>query len=137
MEIRLATSADHETIAALWEESRLPSVDLEEWDSLIASPNAMILLAEHEGALSGAVVASFDGWRAYIYHIAVVPGRRRGGVAVALMQEAEARLRALGARGILTLVNEANEPGLGLTRSLGYEVQPGELVLAKGSAVQP
>lgn len=137
MEIRPATSADHETIAALWEESRLPPVDIEEWDSLIASPNAMILLGEHEGALSGAVVASFDGWRAYIYHIAVVPGRRRTGVAVALMQEAEARLRALGARGILTLVNEANAPGLALTRSLGYEVQAGELVLAKGSTVQP
>ncbi len=137
MEIRLATSADHETIAALWEESRLPTVDIEEWDSLIASPNAMILLAEHEGALSGAVVASFDGWRAYIYHIAVVPGRRRTGVAEALMREAEARLRDLGARGILTLVNKANAPGLALTRSLGFEVQTGELVLAKGSAVQP
>lgn len=137
MEIRLATSADHETIAALWEEARLPTVDIEEWDSLIASPNAMILLAEHEGALSGAVVASFDGWRAYIYHIAVVPGRRRTGVAVALMQEAERRLRDLGARGILTLVNESNAPGLALTKSLGYEVQAGELVLAKGSAVQP
>jgi ribosomal protein S18 acetylase RimI-like enzyme len=137
MEIRLATSADHETIAALWEESRLPTVEIEEWDSLIASPNAMILLSEHEGALSGAVVASFDGWRAYIYHIAVVPGRRRTGVAEALMREAEARLRDLGARGILTLVNEANAPGLALTRSLGFEVQTGEMVLAKGSAVQP
>ncbi len=137
MQIRLATSADHETIAALWEESRLPAVDIEEWDSLIASPNAMILLAEHEEALSGAVVASFDGWRAYIYHIAVVPGRRQGGVAAALMREAEMRLRALGARGILTLVHETNAPGLALTASLGYEVQRGELVLAKGSAVQP
>lgn len=137
MDMRLATSADHETIAALWEESRLPSVDIEEWDSLIASPNAMVILAEHEGALSGAVVASFDGWRAYLYHIAVVPGRRRSGVAEALMREAEARLRALGARGILTLVNESNAPGLALTRSLGYQVRPGELVLAKGSAVQP
>lgn len=137
MQIRLAKSADHETIAALWEESRLPTVDIEEWDSLIASPNAMILLAEHEEALSGAVVASFDGWRAYIYHIAVVPGRRQGGVAAALMREAEMRLRALGARGILTLVHETNAPGLALTASLGYEVQRGELVLAKGSAVQP
>lgn len=137
MQIRLATSDDHETIAALWEESRLPAVDIEEWDSLIASPNAMILLAEHEEALSGAVVASFDGWRAYIYHIAVVPGRRQTGVAAALMQEAEVRLRDLGARGILTLVHESNGPGLALTKSLGYEVQIGELVLAKGSTVQP
>ena len=98
MQIRLATPDDHETIAALWLESRLPTVDLEEWDSLIASPNAMVLLAEDEGALSGAVVASFDGWRAYIYHIAVVPGRRQTGVATTLMREAEARLQALQAR---------------------------------------
>jgi ribosomal protein S18 acetylase RimI-like enzyme len=137
MQIRLATLDDHETIAALWEESRLPAVAIEEWDSLIVSPNAMILLAEDEGALSGAVVASFDGWRAYIYHIAVVPGRRQTGVAATLMREAERRLEELGARGIFTMVNETNEAGLRLTRSLGYEVQPGELVLAKGSAVQP
>lgn len=137
MQIRLATMDDHETIAALWQESRLPAVALEEWDSLIASPNAMILLAEAEGALAGAVVASFDGWRAYIYHIAVVPGRRQAGVATALMRDAEERLRALGARGIFTMVNETNEAGLRLTGALGYEVQTGELVLTKGSAVQP
>ena len=137
MQIRLATLQDHETIAALWEESRLPSVDLEEWDSLIASPNAMVLLAEDEGALSGAVVASFDGWRAYIYHIAVVPGRRHTGVATLLMHEAESRLQAIGARGIFTMVHETNEAGLRLTAVLGYEVQAGELVLTKGSAVQP
>jgi ribosomal protein S18 acetylase RimI-like enzyme len=137
MEIRLATLEDHETIAALWEESRLLTVDLEEWDSLIASPNAMVLLAEDEGALSGAVVASFDGWRAYIYHIATVPGRRHTGVASTLMREAEARLQALGARGIFTMVHETNGAGLALTARLGYEIQAGELVLTKGSAVQP
>jgi ribosomal protein S18 acetylase RimI-like enzyme len=137
MQIRPATLDDHETIAALWEESRLPTVALEEWDSLIGSPNAMILLAEDEGALSGAVVASFDGWRAYIYHIAVVPGRRQTGVASTLMREAEERLQALGARGIFTMVHETNAAGLRLTGALGYEVQAGELVLAKGSAVQP
>lgn len=137
MRIRLADQEDHEKIAALWEESRLPTVDLEEWASLIASPNAMVLLAEDEGALAGAVVASFDGWRAYIYHIAVVPGRRQTGVATALMHEAESRLRALGARGIFTMVHETNAAGLALTGHLGYEVQAGELVLTKGSAVQP
>ncbi len=137
MQIKLATLADHETIAALWEESRLPIVDIEEWDSLIASPNAMVLLAEDEGALAGAVVASFDGWRAYIYHIAVIPGRRHTGVASALMREAEARLQELGARGIFTMVHETNAAGLALTAALGYQVQPGELVVTKGSAVQP
>lgn len=46
MEIRLASSE---------------AADIEEWDSLIASPNAMIRVAEHEETRSGAVVASFDG----------------------------------------------------------------------------
>jgi ribosomal protein S18 acetylase RimI-like enzyme len=137
MQIRLATLDDHETIAALWEESRLPTVALEEWDSLIASPNAMVILVEDEGALAGAVVASFDGWRAYIYHIAVVPGRRHTGIASMLIHEAESRLQALGARGIFTMVHEENTAGLALTARAGYELQTGELVLAKGSATQP
>jgi ribosomal protein S18 acetylase RimI-like enzyme len=120
-QVRRATLADHEHIYALWEEARLRTVDLREWDTLLASPAAIVLVAEEEGAVEGAIVASFDGWRAYIYHVAVVPGRRRRGVAQALFAEAHAHLAREGNRIVYVMVNEDNSGGLGLLGSLGYQ----------------
>ena len=42
-------------------------------------------------------MGGWDGRRAYVYHLAVAPERRRRGIADALMDELEERFRALGA----------------------------------------
>ena len=128
IEFRRATLHDHERIQALWDESRLDTVDEHEWDTLITSPGAIVLVAEEEGALVGAIVATFDGWRAYVYHVAVVPGRRRRGVAKALFDEAHTHLAREGNRIIYVMVNDENEGGMSLLNSLGYREQ-GDIVM--------
>ena len=128
LEFRRATLHDHERIQALWDESRLDTVDEHEWDTLITSPGAIVLVAEEEGALVGAIVATFDGWRAYVYHVAVVPGRRRRGVAKALFDEAQAHLAREGNRIVYVMVNDENEGGMALLNSLGYR-QQGDIVM--------
>ena len=128
IEFRRGTMRDHERIQALWDESRLETVDEDEWDTLITGPGAIVLVAEEEGALVGAIVATLDGWRAYVYHVAVVPGRRRRGVAQALFAEAHVHLARVGNRIIYVMVNEENEAGMALLRSLGYDVQ-GDIVM--------
>jgi ribosomal protein S18 acetylase RimI-like enzyme len=129
LEFHRATLQDHERIQALWDESRLDTVDEHEWDTLITSPGAIVLVAEEEGALVGAIVATFDGWRAYIYHVAVVPGRRRRGVAKALFDEAHAHLAREGNRIVYVMVNDENEAGNALLNSLGYRAH-GDIVMA-------
>ncbi len=129
LEFRRAKLQDHERIQALWDESRLETVDEEEWDTLIASPGAIVLVAEEEDALIGAIVATFDGWRAYVYHVAVVPARRHRGVAKALFEEAHSHLAREGNRIVYVMVNEENEGGLALLRSLGYG-EHGDIVLS-------
>ncbi|MCY4616691.1 MAG: GNAT family N-acetyltransferase [Chloroflexi bacterium] len=128
LEFRRATLHDHERIQALWDESRLDTVDEHEWDTLITSTGAIVLVAEEEGALVGAIVGTFDGWRAYVYHVAVVPGRRRRGVAKALFEEAQAHLAREGNRIVYVMVNEENEGGMALLHSLGYR-QQGDIVM--------
>ena len=128
LEFRRATLRDHERIQALWNESRLETVDEDEWETLITSPGAIALVAEEEGALVGAIVATVDGWRAYVYHVAVVPARRRRGVAQALFAEAHAHLARAGNRIVYVMVNEENDAGMALLRSLGYETQ-GDIVM--------
>ena len=129
LEFRRAALRDHERIQALWDESRLETVDEQEWDTLIASPGAIVLVAEEENALVGAIVATFDGWRAYIYHVAVVPGRRRRGIAKALFDEAHSHLSREGNRIAYVMVNEENDAGMALLHSLGYSEQ-GDVVLS-------
>ena len=129
LEFRRAALRDHERIQALWDESRLETVDEHEWATLTTSPGAIVLVAEEEGALVGAIVATFDGWRAYIYHVAVVPGRRRRGVAKALFDEAHAHLTREGNRIVYVMVNEENDAGMALLHSLGYG-EHGDIVLS-------
>lgn len=128
--IRLATSADHDAIEALWAEAQLVTVSAAEWATLLAGP-AMVLLAEDECGLAGAGVASFDGWRAHIYHVAVDPLSRHRGVATAIMADAETRLRRLGARTIHIEVRETNARALALTARAGYEVATSTVLLIK------
>ena len=128
VEIRRANSSDHDGLVDLWVETGLGRLSEEEWDVLIAHPAAAVLIADDGGNMVGAAIASFDGWRAYVYHVAVVPGRRRRGVAKALFDEAQAHLAREGNRIVYVMVNEENEGGMALLHSLGYR-QQGDIVM--------
>lgn len=118
--IRRATLDDHEAICALWEESRLPTVEQREWTTLIANQSSVVLVAEEEGAIEGAIVVSSDGWRAYVYHVAVIPGSRRRGLAKQLFEASHTFLTEQGTHLIYVLVQQDNDAGLALLRSMGY-----------------
>ena len=132
---RPATAADHESLQALWEASGLSPATPDQWDALMAGTTAVVLVAEQEGMPVGAAVASFDGWRAYISHVAVDPGHRRSGVATGLLHEAEQYLISAGARSVFVTVNEANTEGLALVGSESY-LPDGEIVLTKRLATR-
>lgn len=80
-----------------------------------------LLVAELDGALAGALIVGWDGWRGDLYRLAVAPGQRRRGVALALVREGERRLRAVGAPRVTALVTDANAAGAALWRAAGYE----------------
>jgi ribosomal protein S18 acetylase RimI-like enzyme len=80
--------------------------------------------------LAGTVVVAFDGWRAYIYHIAVAPFARGPGLGRALLAEAEADLRTQGARRAYVEMSDANTAGLALCASSGFEPE-GDIALVK------
>ena len=92
---------------------------------LIAGSAARVLVAEAGGSVAGAVVASFDGWRARIYHVAVAPARRRRGLGRALVEEAELHLAGEGAQRVRLIVGDGDEAALALAASAGYVRQRG------------
>lgn len=80
-----------------------------------------LLVAELDGRLAGALIVGWDGWRGDLYRLAVAPGKRRRGIALALVGEAERRLRALGAPRVTALVTEADLAAVALWRAAGFE----------------
>ena len=92
-------------------------------DGAFAVRPESLLIAEHGGAVVGAVIAGWDGVRGWIYHLAVAPAQRRRGIATRLMWAAEATLRALGCPKINLQVRPTNRGVAAFYRALGYQVE--------------
>ena len=133
--IRLVEPRDRDALLVLWEQAGLAQTAPDQWDALMENGTCVVLVGERDGAVIGSAVASFDGWRAFIYHVAVAPAVRRQGVGHALMQEAEQYLLGAGARFVYVTVDEQNTEGLALVAATGY-LPEGEVVLAKRLATR-
>lgn len=99
--VRAATVDDIDEVLRVWRDSGThPTVTdtPEALARLIADAPGALIVTEQEGEVVGTVIAGWNGWRGSIYRIAVVPGRRRRGVARELLAAAIERLRGLGAR---------------------------------------
>lgn len=88
-------------------------------DKLAHQPD-LLLVAEDGGRIVGTAMAGYDGHRGWLYSIAVAPTHRRSGTGTLLVQEAEARLTALGCRKINLQVRAWNAAVTGFYASLGY-----------------
>ncbi|MFI5864201.1 GNAT family N-acetyltransferase [Streptomyces sp. NPDC051546] len=123
LQIRAAVAADAGTVLAFWKEAAEGTSITDDADGVVRlvtrDPDAL-LLAESDGVLVGSVIAGWDGWRASLYRLAVLPSRRRQGIATALLEAAEQRFVALGGRRGDAMVLEANESAQRAWAAAGY-----------------
>ena len=124
--VRAGRAGDVEAVLALWGEARSPFAvtpdDAESVARLVE--RGALLVAEDDGAIVGALVAAWDGWRGNMYRLAVAAGRRREGIARRLVEAGHARLRAQGARRVTALVAPEDDAATALWRAAGYEHDP-------------
>jgi len=121
-----ARPEDEAAVIALWEACGLtrpwndPAADFQ---CAVGGPASAVLLLREGEALAASVMVGCDGHRGWIYYLVVAPERRRQGLGRAMMEAAEAWLRARGAPKIQLMVREDNEAALGFYAALGLERQ--------------
>ncbi|MFD6887603.1 GNAT family N-acetyltransferase [Streptomyces sp. NPDC059957] len=123
LHIRAAVPADAETVLAFWKEAAEGTSITDDADGvtrLVTRDPEALILAECDGVLVGSVIAGWDGWRASLYRLAVLPSRRRQGIATALLEAAERRFVAVGGRRGDAMVLEANERAQRAWAAAGY-----------------
>ena len=84
-----------------------------------------LFLAESEGRIVGTLIVAWDGWRAGLYRLIVLPEMRRSGVATRLVEAGEARLRELGARRISCMVMSDHDHANAFWHAMGYSLLDG------------
>ena len=126
IEIRNAERDELAAVVTLWRE---PGVAVRATDTeaalltLFESDAEAVLVAAADGDLIGVLLATWDGWRGNMYRLAVRPERRREGIARALVEDGERRLRARGCRRVTALVND-DDTARAVWRACGYEPDP-------------
>jgi ribosomal protein S18 acetylase RimI-like enzyme len=83
----------------------------------------LLLVAEGPGGIVGAVMAGYDGFRGWIYHLAVLPEYRRQGIGTMLVQSAEEKLRRLGCPKVNLQIRSSNGQVAEFYRRIGYVVE--------------
>lgn len=110
----------------LWEivgASRGASDTQDGLSSLLDLDPHALLLAESGGAVIGTLIAAWDGWRASFYRLAVHPGWRRLGIAIALLRHGERHLTERGAVRLAAIVADDDPVATDFWRAAGYQQQ--------------
>jgi ribosomal protein S18 acetylase RimI-like enzyme len=127
LRIRPFLETDEESVVSLWAE-------VFEGDPARNEPRKVIrrklgvqreffLVGEVQGEVVATVIAGFDGYRGWVYHLAVRSGCRRRGFGRALMQAAEASLKAAGCPKLNLQVRSSNSGVVEFYARLGYSVE--------------
>jgi ribosomal protein S18 acetylase RimI-like enzyme len=82
-----------------------------------------LIVAESGGQIVGTLMVGWDGWRATFYRLAVDPTHRRHGLATALVEAGEDRLRALGAKRLNAIAESHKPAAMAFWAAAGYELQ--------------
>ena len=116
--------ADVDAVVALWQRCALtrpwndPASDIA---LARRNPNATVLVGRTGGVIVATAMVGHDGHRGWVYYVAVDPDRQKKGFGRAMMDAAEAWLRAAGVPKLQLLVRRENAKAGAFYQSIGYQ----------------
>ena len=125
--IREFTASDEAFVIELWKTVFAEDPAWNEPAMVIRHKKAfqpeLFLVGELNGELIATVLGGYDGFRGWIYHLAVAPAWRHRGFARMMMMAIEGKLLDLGCIKINLQVRASNLDATGFYRSVGYTVE--------------
>ncbi len=122
--IRSCRREDAQAVLELWAQARSEHAStgdsLDDIERLLSDSPAVLLVAERDDEIVGALIAGWDGWRGNMYRLAVREGHRRQGIGIALTRAGEDYLRSRGARRVTALVAFEDEVAGAFWESADY-----------------
>lgn len=86
----------------------------------LARDPELFLVVERDGKIVGSVMGAWDGRRGWLYHLGVLPGYQREGVARRLVAEVERKMKRKGVLKVNALVCRWNRKSLAFFKEMGY-----------------
>jgi ribosomal protein S18 acetylase RimI-like enzyme len=126
-DIRVIQPADEPAVLALWRtvfSDDPPTHDARAAIRLkTATQGDLFFVATVENRIAGTILAGFDGYRGWIYRVAVDPAFQRRGIGTALVKRAEQELIARGVPKVKLQIRAANQSVVSFYERLGYAVE--------------
>lgn len=116
---------DEAAVIGLWHRCNLvvphndPRHDI--WLKLQVQPE-LFFVAHADAQLVGTVMAGYDGHRGWLNYVAVAPEYRKHGIGRALVEQATAKLKALGCPKINLQVRASNTGVIAFYERLGFRL---------------
>jgi len=127
LRVRAFEDGDREAVVALWNEvfaddppRNAPELVI---DRKRVTQRDLFLVAIHRGQLVGTVLGGYDGFRGWLYHLAVRPDHRRSGFGRRLVETLEGLLRERGCPKLNLQVRGGNEGARRFYAQLGFAVE--------------
>lgn len=122
--VRACRADDVSAVLELWECTRsehASTPDLpEDVRQLLNKDAGSLLVADANGTILGALIATSDGWRGNMYRLAVRDEHRRRGIALALVRAGEEHLRRQDVRRVTALVAYEDDIAGSFWEAAGY-----------------
>ena len=128
------TMDDRQEVVDLWHRVGLAGKEESTKDVFIEQQKVgkdLFLVYDIDEKIVGTVIGGWDGWRAWIYRIAVSPEHQREGIASRLLEAITERLSARGGRKFRALIVSNNDKSKALFNSAGYTIHEDIAMAAK------
>jgi ribosomal protein S18 acetylase RimI-like enzyme len=122
--IREFEDNDHSAVIKIWESLFKNDPPWNNPASIIKRKQAfqsdLFLVGEKNRKVVATVLGGYDGFRGWVYHLAVEPDKRRAGIARRMMDAIEKKLKNLGCIKINLQIRASNLDVVAFYEAIGY-----------------